>query len=114
MNLDRFDVVSLIEASRKITPGTTFTVCEFTNVVGSFLQRANNNYQEWIKDGVNCCVLQPGSENWVKGKVRVSLEFIPEPPEEYIEEVDIQDVKTAQSLLPASPLDDLRENLSIE
>jgi KGK domain len=117
MSLDRYDVVSLISEIKKVTPGATFTVGEFANAIGGFIQHKTNvpPYQEWAKDGVDCCVLQPGSENWVKGKVRISLEFIPEEIEkEEIEEVEVQDIKIAQVLLPASPLDDLRKNLSVE
>ncbi len=90
---------------------------EFTRAVGTFLPCQRNIAQttEWVKDGIDCVVLQPGCENWVKGKVRISLEFIPEEiEEEEIEEVEVQDVKVAQALLPASPLDDLREKLNVE
>jgi KGK domain len=113
MSLNRFDVVSLISEIKKVTPGPTFTVGEFANAIGAFIQHKTNvpPYQEWVKDGVDCCVLQPGSENWVRGKVRISLEFI---PEEIEEEVEVQELKVAQGLLPTSLLGDLRENLNIE
>jgi KGK domain len=83
MSLSRFDVVSVTCPGNKVTPGTTFTVGEFANVIGGFIQQVMKiSPQGWSKDGVECCVLQPGSEKWVKGKVKISLEFIPDEIEE--------------------------------
>lgn len=88
MNLDRFDVVTLMHGSKKVTGGTTFTVSEFTGVIGEFIkQKTSAPVQEWIKDGIECLVLQPGSDGWTRGKVRVSLEFMPDVEEEEQEEV---------------------------
>lgn len=97
MNLDRFDVVTLTVSSKRITGGTTFTVNEFTNVIGEFIkQKTNAPYQEWIEDGIECLVLQPGSDGWIKGKVRVSLELVQEEEEQ--EEV------TSIAVIEASPV----------
>ena len=83
MSLSRFDVVSVTCPDKKVTPGTTFTVGEFANIVGGFIQQATKiSHQGWSRDGIECCVLQPGSEKWVKGKVKISLEFIPDEIEE--------------------------------
>lgn len=87
MNLDRNDVVTLTVGSSKITDGKTFAVCEFKAVINAFVkQKTNTPPQEWTQDGVECLILQPGSNGWVKGKVRISLEFIPEEAEEELEE----------------------------
>lgn len=116
MSLNRFDVVSILAPAKKVTPGETFTVGEFANVIGSLIQnRTTAPHLECCKDGIECCVLQPGSENWVKGKVRASLEFIPDEIEEEDEGApEIQGAKVDQVLLPSSPLSDLREKLNIE
>ena len=118
MSLNRLDVVTVNCSNRKVTAGTTFTVGEFANAVAGLIQKSSGApYQEWANEGVDCSVLQPGSENWVKGKVRVSLEFIPDKAEEVEEEeavLEIKDTKVAQNLLPSSPLADLREKLSIQ
>lgn len=99
MNLDRFDAVTLMVGNKRITGGTTFTVNEFTGVIGEFIkQKTSAPYQEWIKDGVDCLVLQPGKDGWVKGKVRISLEFMPEE-----EELGEEEVSTSVAVLEESP-----------
>jgi KGK domain len=116
MNLDRNNVVSLLDQKKKVTSGKTFTIIEFANTIGGLIQKTNNYSQEWSTEGVECCVLQPGAEGWVKGKVRISLEFIPEEDEdeeeEEIEEVEVQDIKVDQGLLTASPLDNLHQEFT--
>jgi KGK domain len=82
MHLDRFDVVSLMVSSKKVTAGTTFMVGEFANTIGELIkQKTSAPHEEWARDGIECLVLQPGS-GWAKGRVRISLEFIPEVEEE--------------------------------
>lgn len=63
----------------------------------------NRNSANWLEDGVNCEILQPGGKGWQKGKMRlkvnVEVEFIPDEPE---------------AVKPESPLDDLRQKLQKE
>lgn len=53
------------------------------------------NSDSWFNEGKKCEILQAGSAGWQKGKIKinVSLEFIPDEPEE------------------KSPLDDVRQKL---
>ena len=53
----------------------------------------------WFTDGIDCEILKVGSIGWEKGKVRlkVSLEFIADEPEE---------------IEPESPLDDIRKTIN--
>ena len=54
------------------------------------------NTNDWFYEGENCEILKAGSKGWQKGKlkVKVTLEFIPDEPEEI-----------------KSPLDDVRQEL---
>ncbi len=55
-------------------------------------------YPNWFSQGIDCEILKVGSTGWKKGKVRlkVSLEFISNEPEEIKSE---------------SPLDDIRQTI---
>ena len=54
-----------------------------------------NNIGQWFYQGQECEILSAGSKGWLKGKIKinVTLEFIPDEPEE------------------KSPLDDVRQEL---
>ena len=54
------------------------------------------NSNDWFYEGEECEILRAGSKGWQKGKlkVKVTLEFIPDEPEE-----------------TKSPLDDVRQEL---
>ena len=54
-----------------------------------------NNIEGWFRQGEECEILRAGSSGWQKGKIKinVTLEFIPDAPEE------------------KSPLDEVRQEL---
>ena len=54
-----------------------------------------NDSNTWFKQGADCEILRAGSSGWQKGKIKinVTLEFIPDEPEE------------------TSPLDDVRQEI---
>jgi KGK domain len=62
---------------------------------------------EWIKEGVDCEVLQPNSSDWQKGnlrmKISVSFEFTPE-----INESEQQEKQSNSD----SPLDEIRQMIN--
>lgn len=69
-----------------------------------------NQPNSWLKEGVKCELLKPGSNGWKKGKVRIKmiLEFCPDEPE--VEEIlEINEPNIPQ---PESPLDDLRQRIN--
>jgi hypothetical protein len=92
--LNSEDVISM-EASKKILVNhTTFTVKELfefmvKNWIGGELGK------QWFLDGADCNILSPG-KNWRKGKIKVSLEFIPDESE---------------GLESSSPLDEIRREM---
>ncbi|MGB2923700.1 MAG: KGK domain-containing protein, partial [Limnothrix sp.] len=58
-----------------------------------------DSYKRWFTDGYEAEVLDVGGEGWKKGRVKIniSIEFIPDHPEEFSQE---------------SPLDDIRQSIS--
>ena len=65
--------------------------------------KKNDNWvvgrKQWLDEGKNCEILNIGSKNWKKGKIRINitLEFCPDEPDE---------------LQPESPLDDIRKTMN--
>lgn len=72
---------------------------------GIHINQANSN--SWFERGINCKILNLGSQTWKQGKVRfkMSVEF-------YIEE-DIDNINSEDSIIPEpeSPLEDLRRTI---
>ena len=60
--------------------------------------KSNNSIKSWFSQGEECEILRAGSPGWQKGKIKinVTLEFIPDEPEE------------------KSPLDDVRQELNLD
>ena len=84
------DVVSMSEDDTPLN-GSTFKAGQLTFHLAD--RTINDDYVEaWISSGVKCEVLREG-EPWRKGKVRISLHFIPDES--------------------SSPLADLRSDLDI-
>jgi hypothetical protein len=92
--LSLFDVVSM-EKGKSPLSATTFKVIEATLSIANRIKLdgygRNGLDAETIKDwgyrGLDCQVLQAGSEGWRKGKIRLSLFFVPDEPEEDDEEI---------------------------
>lgn len=56
------------------------------------------DYQQWFNEGYSAEILEVGGSGWKKGRVKIniSIEFIPDEPEEIVLE---------------SPLDDIRQSM---
>ncbi|GAX43432.1 KGK domain family protein [Tolypothrix sp. NIES-4075] len=111
MNLNIDDVVS-IEKHASFLGATTFTVKEASDKLAQFVQdKAGITAEAWKGDGVKCRVLQPGKGGWKEGRVRISLEFIPDEEEieeaELVEKVELEENAPLKQL---SPLDEFRQN----
>ncbi|WP_017296311.1 KGK domain-containing protein [Geminocystis herdmanii] len=81
--LDEQDIINLTNPQIKWRmPHTTFSVDEFLIKLSQNLV-FNEDSEEYLKDGVPVRILSQG-KLWRKGKVRLSMEFIPdeniEPP----------------------------------
>jgi hypothetical protein len=71
---------------------------------------ATNVGESWVREGIGCSVLFENSNGWRKGKVRITLEFIPDDPEP----INAENQQVSQRKLLPSPsvdsqLDDLRK-----
>ncbi len=111
MSLDRDDVVN-IQKNLSFVGASTFTVEEAVDALANFvLAKANIATSVWTGDGVQCRVLQVGNGRWKEGRVRISLEFIPD--EEEIEEQAqlIEEIEPGEGVLlkQLSPLDEFRQ-----
>ncbi|HEY9690821.1 MAG TPA: KGK domain-containing protein [Oculatellaceae cyanobacterium] len=66
--------------------------------------------QQWLGNGRDCEVLKIGGKGWKKGKmkIRVSLEFCPDEPED----TETPENPQPETNQPESPLDDLRRMIN--
>jgi len=65
---------------------------------------------KWFSAGKDCEILKIGAKGWQKGKVkiRISLEFCPEEPED----TETPENNQPETNAPESPLDDLRRMIN--
>ena len=110
MSLSRDDVVS-INKQLSFVGASTFTVEEAANRLAEFvLNRANISTDVWTGNGVKCRVLQVGNGRWKEGRVRISLEFIPDEEEIEVEqEAELIASEETVPLKQLSPLDEFRQ-----
>lgn len=85
--LNSNDVISINKHEDKIIlPHVTFKVNEF---VDDLIKKIENNEEKrgkWSESGVECEILSPNT-GWKKGKIRVTLEFIPEESESILDDI---------------------------
>ncbi|MBW4480342.1 MAG: hypothetical protein KME54_26770 [Tolypothrix brevis GSE-NOS-MK-07-07A] len=111
MSLNKDDVVT-VQKDLSFVGASTFTVEEAGGKLAEFVQyKANIAAKVWMGDGVRCRVLQAGSGGWKEGRVRISLEFIPDEEEveqdaELVEEIEPEENVALKQL---SPLDEFRQ-----
>jgi KGK domain len=127
--LQNYDVVYMDDGRR--LSSKTARACE---IMGAVLQKIrttiNSNrtayindspeLAEWVTKGVECEVISETSEGWMRGRVRVCIEFIPDGEEDEDEDgnedeggEELEEVEDSLGK-PLSPLDDLRSQLNIE
>ena len=116
VKLNFFDVVS-VPKSKSLMNASTFKVMEMSVSLTNKLSKEFHTevLKEWSDTGVECEVLKMDGYGWQKGRVRISLEFIPdeEEQEEEILEANLEE-ESIPPKLPQSPLDDLRTQLKID
>lgn len=88
----------------------TFHVNGHNALVNSLAQKGGipSNLVDWFNQGIDCEILKPDARGWRKGKIRikVTVEFCPEQPEELDENPDSADGKSDSSL------DDIRQMIN--
>lgn len=113
IGLSGLDVVS-INKNKSPLNASTFKVNE---LVVNLANRMSREFQpevlnEWAWHGVPCEVLLRDGLGWQSGRVKFSLEFIPDPQEEVTQDTEDESEKLGElKALPESPLDDLRAEL---
>lgn len=89
-HIDREETVISIQEENLEVFHKTFTVEEFCNWLYGYLNEtsylSNDESEMWTKEGVKARVLIP-NQNWKTGKVRISLEFIPDETESPLDDV---------------------------
>ena len=96
----------VVWVERKYSPCEcpTSTIVEMRNAIANITKLASN----WFHDGMSCQFLPTSGGGWKKGKIRITLEFIPDKP------INLEHQQVSQSFPPSeSPLDDLREQFDI-
>ncbi|WP_206815910.1 KGK domain-containing protein [Chroococcus sp. FPU101] len=86
MLLKSDEVISLNDfKDRAILSHKTFKAEEF---IYGLLEKMDHDAEKRIKwrDGVECEILSPNA-GWKKGKIRVTLEFIPDEPESILDDI---------------------------
>jgi hypothetical protein len=85
--LNSEDVISVADSDKivAIINHKTFTVQE---LLGAFFSKWLNNDvgKKWLFEGAECQYLAPG-KLWKKGKIKISLEFIPDEVESPLDEI---------------------------
>lgn len=110
IELTIYDVVST-EKEANFAGASTTRGLELADAVVRFIRHQTRLPEDtavnWVTDGVDCEVLLASGGGWQKGRVRLSLEFIPDTPDGA--RPTTLDIHTEEK----SPLADLRSELEI-
>lgn len=108
--LEQNEIISIQGSERILLNQPTFKTSELIDAIKiSWMMNSNDRLKAWFYEGVKCEILTPG-KNWRTGRVRLSLEFLPDEPE--IEETPANNGTKNQET--ESPLDDLRQMMNQE
>jgi hypothetical protein len=85
------DEVLFVRAGRVLMSNPTFKVSEFLDALAQLVSDQEEEWTEeqegWFGDrGARCEVLRFGNQGWQRGRVRIRLEFCPEPPPKLLRE----------------------------
>ncbi|MBW4651777.1 MAG: KGK domain-containing protein [Kaiparowitsia implicata GSE-PSE-MK54-09C] len=82
-NLLSNDEVLHVRAGRILMPNATFKVSEFLDALAQVVSEQDAEWTEdcegWFSSGLRCEVLRFANQGWQRGRVRIRLEFSPEP-----------------------------------
>jgi hypothetical protein len=85
------DEVVFVRGRRVLMANPTFKVIEFLDALAQLVSEQEDEWTEdqegWFSDrGAQCEVLRFGNQGWQRGRVRVRLEFCPDPPPKLLRE----------------------------
>lgn len=101
IQLSKQDVVSFEDLKPFGLPRTN-RFSEFQEKLEEVLKRYGGDNRELLDLGINCEILQLGSQKWQKGKLKISIEFVCESNESESNELNSSDLN--------SILNEFREN----
>jgi len=78
------DEVLHVRIGRVLMPNSTFKVSEFLDALAQVVSEREADWvdecEDWFNnEGLRCEVLRFGNQGWQRGRVRIRLEFQPEP-----------------------------------
>lgn len=82
--LDGKEVLSVERQDNILIHHNTYKVKELIDAIGNKID--HHKRERWCIEGVPCEVLSP-NQSWRKGKVKISLEFIPDEVESPLDSV---------------------------
>lgn len=75
---------------RILMSNPTFRVSEFLDTLAQLISEQEEEWTDesegWFNDGLPCEALRLGNQGWQRGKVRIRLEFCPDPPPKLLKE----------------------------
>lgn len=79
------EVITIIDKKDNVLIGHhTYQAKEFLNRLGEHIDR--HKKEKWIDEGVPCKILSP-NQNWQTGKIKISLQFIPDETESVLDDI---------------------------
>ncbi|VEP16628.1 KGK family protein [Hyella patelloides LEGE 07179] len=84
ITLNGDDVLSVNSEDNILISHHTYTVEELLNAIGDQINYRKK--EKWCVEGVPCKMLAP-NQSWQKGKVKISIEFIPDEIESPLDEL---------------------------
>ena len=109
--LEREDVVS-VYSEQILINNRTFILSELIAALMPVVKGQGKEWTEekekWFDEGIECKILKPGAKNWKRGKVRFTLEFLPE----MLEVAEMPENSELQANKVDSPLDPIRQMIN--
>lgn len=85
------DEVLHVDAGRVLMTNPTFKVSEFLDALAQLVSEReiewSDTHEGWFSNGLSCEALRFGNRGWQRGRVRVRLEFVPEPQPKLLREM---------------------------
>ncbi len=83
-SLEHGEVISVQQETQVLSGQKTFRVGEISDAIRGHLEKAiadwNEHNNDWFSSqGIDCEALRFGANGWEKGRIRVCLEFCPDP-----------------------------------
>jgi hypothetical protein len=101
------DEVLFVSAGRMLMPNPTFKVGELLDALAQAVSDREDDWTDehegWFGEGLECQVLRFGTKGWQRGKVRLRLEFDPQPDRPKMLDPQREDIRRSERI--AKPRD---------